>query len=38
MISPEKTNALRIDRFHLGYYVSGEQVGKARNAGVGLMK
>jgi len=30
--------ALIFDRFQSGYYVSGEKVGRAWNAGKGLMK
>lgn len=37
-VDPAKLNALIFDQFQHGYYVSGEQVGKAWNAGVGLMK
>ena len=37
-IDPAKLNALIFDQFRHGYYVSGEQVGKAWNAGAGLMK
>lgn len=37
-VAPEKLNALIFDQFQHGYYVSGEQVGKAWNAGAGLMK
>ena len=33
-----KLDALIFDQFQHGYYVSGEQVGKAWNAGAGLMK
>ena len=37
-IDPAKTRALIFDQFQHGYYVTGEQVGKAWNAGAGLMK
>ena len=37
-IDPSKLNALIFDQFQHGYYVSGEKVGKAWNAGAGLMK
>jgi len=37
-VDPVKLNALTFDQFRHGYYVSGEQVGKAWNAGAGLMK
>ena len=37
-VDPAKLQALIFDQFQHGYYVSGEQVGKAWNAGVGLMK
>ena len=37
-IDPAKLNALIFDQFKHGYYVSGEQVGKAWNAGAGWMK
>jgi flavin reductase (DIM6/NTAB) family NADH-FMN oxidoreductase RutF len=37
-VDPVKLNALTFDQFKHGYYVSGEQVGKAWNAGAGLMK
>ena len=37
-VEPAKLNALMFDQFQNGYYVTGEQVGKAWNAGVGLMK
>ena len=37
-IDPEKLNALIFDQYQSGYYVSGEKVGKAWNAGAGLMK
>ena len=37
-IDPARLNALIFDQFKHGYYVSGEQVGKAWNAGAGLMK
>ena len=37
-VDPAKLNALIFDQFWHGYYVSGEQVGKAWNAGAALMK
>ena len=37
-IDPLKLNALIFDQFQNGYYVATEKVGKAWNAGVGLMK
>lgn len=37
-IDPEKTQALIFDTFGAGYYVTGEKVGKAWNAGAGIMK
>lgn len=37
-IDAEKVNALIFDQFRNGYYVVGEKVGKAWNAGAGLMK
>jgi flavin reductase (DIM6/NTAB) family NADH-FMN oxidoreductase RutF len=37
-VDPAKLNALIFDQFQHGYYVSGGQVGKAWNAGAGLMK
>ena len=37
-IDPEKLQALIFDQFRHGYYVTGEQVGKAWNAGAALMK
>lgn len=37
-VDPSKLNALIFDQFQHGYYVCGEQVGKAWNAGAGLMK
>ncbi len=37
-VAPEKLNALIFDQFRHGYYVSGEQVGKAWNAGLDIMK
>ena len=37
-VDPVRLNALTFDQFKHGYYVSGEQVGKAWNAGAGLMK
>ena len=37
-IDPERMQALIFDQFRHGYYVTGEQVGKAWNAGAALMK
>ena len=37
-VDPTKVKALIFDQFRHGYYISGEQVGKAWNAGAGLMK
>ena len=37
-VDPSKLDALIFDQFRSGYYVSGEQVGKAWNAGAKLMK
>ena len=37
-VDPMKLQALIFDQFQHGYYVTGEQVGKAWNAGVDLMK
>ena len=37
-VDAAKVNALIFDQFQNGYYVVGEQVGKAWNAGAGLMK
>ena len=37
-VDPAKLNALIFDQFQHGYYVTGEQVGKAWNAGAALMK
>lgn len=37
-VDPVKLNALIFDQFQSGYYVSGEKVGQAWNAGAGLMK
>ena len=36
-VDPAKLDALIFDQFAHGYYVSGEQLGKAWNAGKGLM-
>ena len=36
-VNPEKLNALIFDQFQSGYYVSGEKVGKAWNAGKDMM-
>ena len=37
-VNPEKLNALIFDQFQSGYYVSGEKVGKAWNAGKEMIK
>ena len=37
-VDVSRLNALIFDQFRHGYYVTGEQVGKAWNAGAGLMK
>ena len=37
-VDPAKLNALIFDQFQNGYYVSGEQVGRAWHAGAELMK
>ena len=37
-VNPAKLQALIFDQFQHGYYVTGEQVGKAWNAGADLMK
>lgn len=37
-VDPTKVEALIFDQFQSGYYVVGEKVGKAWNAGAGLMK
>ena len=37
-VDPAKLQALIFDQFQHGYYISGEQVGKAWNAGAELMK
>ena len=37
-VDPKKLDALIFDQFQHGYYVTGEQAGKAWNAGAGLMK
>ena len=37
-VNPEKLNALIFDQFQNGYYVTGEQVGRAWNAGAALAK
>ncbi len=37
-VDPERLRALTFDQFKHGYYVSGERVGKAWNAGAALMK
>ncbi|MBQ9330827.1 MAG: flavin reductase family protein [Oscillibacter sp.] len=37
-VDPAKLDALIFDQFQHGYYVTGEQVGKAWNAGAALMK
>ena len=37
-VDPTKLGALIFDQFRSGYFVAGEQVGKAWNAGAGLYK
>ena len=37
-VDPAKLHALMFDQFQNGYYATGAQVGKAWNAGAGLMK
>ncbi len=37
-VDPAKLQALIFDQFQAGYYVTGEKVGQAWNAGAGLMK
>ena len=37
-VDPGKLQALIFDQFRNGYYVTGEQAGKAWNAGKDLMK
>ena len=37
-VDPKKLNALMFDQFQNGYYLTGEKVGQAWNAGVPLMK
>lgn len=37
-VDPAKLNALMFDNFQRGYYVSGEKVGQAWDAGMDLMK
>ena len=37
-VDPEKLHALMFDQFQNGYYATGRKVGKAWNAGAGLMK
>ena len=37
-VDPAKLRALMFDQFQSGYYVTGEKVGKAWNAGAALMK
>lgn len=37
-VDPKKLDALIFDQFQHGYYVTGEQAGKAWNAGAELMK
>ena len=37
-VDPAKLDALIFDQFQHGYYISGEKVGKAWNAGAELMK
>ena len=37
-VAPDRLEALVFDQFQHGYYVVGEKVGKAWNAGAALMK
>ena len=37
-VDPEKLRALMFDQFRHGYYLTGEKVGQAWNAGAALMK
>ena len=37
-VDPEKLHALMFDQFQNGYYATGAKVGRAWNAGAGLMK
>ena len=37
-VAPDKLDAIAFDQFRHGYYATGEQVGKAWNAGASLMK
>lgn len=37
-VDPIKLNALIFDQFQHGYYITGEKVGQAWNAGAGLMQ
>ena len=37
-VDPSKANVIAFDQFRHGYYATGEQVGKAWNAGAALMK
>ncbi len=37
-VEPQKLDAILFDQFRNGYYAIGEKVGKAWNAGAGLMK
>ena len=37
-VDPAKLNALIFDQFQSGYYVSGDKVGQAWNAGKPLMQ
>ena len=37
-VDPAKLNAILFDQFQNGYYVTGEKVGKAWNAGAAIMK
>lgn len=37
-VEPAKLNVLMFDQFQHGYYVTGEKVGQAWNAGIKLMK
>lgn len=37
-VDPAKLNAIMFDQFQNGYYITGEKVGKAWNAGAAIMK
>ena len=37
-VTPTELDALSFDQFQNGYYVTGEQAGRAWHAGAGLMK